>query len=71
MLPETVTVAAGSSASVAITVTLSARDIKYIEKYFENGIYVEGFITLDEVGGESISAPLPRILRRLARCTRD
>ena len=55
--PETVTVAAGSSVSVTVTVTLSARDIKYIEKYFENGIYVEGFITLDEVGGESISAP--------------
>lgn len=55
--PETVTVPAGASASVTVTVTLSDRDIRYIERYFENGIYIEGFITLDEVGGESISAP--------------
>ena len=55
--PKTVTVDANSSSSVTVTVTLSSRDIRYIERYFENGIYIEGFITLDEVGGESISAP--------------
>lgn len=57
--PESVTVAANSKTHVEVTITLSEDDVKYLEKYFENGIYVEGFVTLDNAdeNGVDLSAP--------------
>ncbi len=55
--PESVTVPANSSVNVTITITLSNRDRKYIEKYFENGIYIEGFVNLTAEGEVTLSAP--------------
>ena len=42
-----VTVSAGKSASVTVTVTLSDADKEYLNSSFENGMYVEGYIILD------------------------
>lgn len=56
--PETVTVGANAKTHVEVTVSLSDADVQYIEKYFENGIYVEGFVTLEHsADGVDLSAP--------------
>lgn len=39
-----ITVPANGSAKVAVTVTLSADDMAYMDAYYPNGIYVEGFV---------------------------
>lgn len=54
-----ITVPAGGSTEVSVTITLTEEDIAYIEKYFPNGIYVEGFVTLTagEENGIDLSAP--------------
>ncbi|MBQ8416065.1 MAG: S8 family serine peptidase, partial [Clostridia bacterium] len=41
-----ITVAAGATADVKVTVTLSDADKKYLNDSFENGMYVEGYIVL-------------------------
>ncbi len=45
-----ITVPAGSTTEVTITITLSDYDKHYLEENFENGGYVEGFITLHSDG---------------------
>ena len=54
-----ITVPAGGATEVSVTITLTEEDIAYIEKYFPNGIYVEGFVTLTagEENGVDLSAP--------------
>ena len=47
---QSVTVAAGSKATVKMTITLTDEDKKYLDDSFENGMYVEGFVTLDAKG---------------------
>ena len=39
-----VTVPAGGSVSVTVTVTLSDEDMAYMDAHYENGVYAEGFI---------------------------
>ena len=56
---KTITVAAGESASVTVTVTLSDSDKAYLDKSFENGMYVEGFITLTAKSGTDIDLNVP------------
>ena len=48
---DKVTVAAGEEAKVTLTITLSSKDKKYLDKSFENGMYVEGFVMLDAQSG--------------------
>lgn len=43
-----ITVPAGETVDVSLTVTLSASDRRYIERYYEYGGYVEGFVFLTE-----------------------
>ena len=43
---STVTVQAGTKCDVTITITLGQEDKAYLDTYFENGMYVEGFVTL-------------------------
>ena len=45
-----VTVNAGSKATVTVTITLTDGDKKYLDESFKNGMYVEGFVTLDAEG---------------------
>ncbi|MBR4934221.1 MAG: S8 family serine peptidase, partial [Clostridia bacterium] len=54
-----VTVEAGKSAKIKITLTLSDADKAYLNSTFENGMYVEGFITFDnmEENGVDLNAP--------------
>lgn len=43
---DQVTVPAGGSTTVYVTVTLSQEDKQYMDTYYENGIYVDGFVRL-------------------------
>ncbi|MBR2929724.1 MAG: leucine-rich repeat protein [Clostridia bacterium] len=45
-----VTVGAGKQATVTLTVSLTDEDKKYLDESFKNGMYVEGFVTLDAEG---------------------
>ena len=53
------TVSAGATATVTVTITLSDEDKDYLNKSFKNGMYVEGFVTLDAVEGTSIDLNVP------------
>ncbi len=55
----TVSVPAGETAKVTVTVTLSDADKKYLNDSFANGMYVEGYVTLDakEEGSVDLSVP--------------
>lgn len=54
-----VTVEQGKSAKVTVQVTLSDQDKDYLNKSFANGMYVEGFITLDGSASSLISLNIP------------
>ncbi len=54
-----VTVKAGEVAEVEAKITLSSKDKKYLDESFENGMYVEGFVTLDAVSGTEIDLSVP------------
>ncbi len=56
---SSVTVAADSVATVEARITLSDADKKYLDESFENGMYVEGFISLDAVSGTDIDLGVP------------
>ncbi len=55
----TLTVNGNSIADVVVTITLSDADKKYMDDSFENGMYVEGFVTLDctEESGIDLNVP--------------
>ncbi len=46
-------VEAGETATIQVTLTLSAEDKAYMEENYENGIYVEGFVRCYEVDGSA------------------
>lgn len=52
-------VEAGASANVRMTITLSDSDKKYLNESFKNGMYVEGFVTLRAVSGTDINMSVP------------
>ncbi|MBQ8518613.1 MAG: leucine-rich repeat protein [Agathobacter sp.] len=54
-----VTVKAGEAAEVTVKITLSKEDKKYLNESFENGMYVEGFITLDAKSGTKVDLNVP------------
>lgn len=54
-----VTVAAGGNAKVTVTIELSDDDKKYLDDSFENGMYVEGFLTLTATDGTLIDLNVP------------
>jgi len=55
-----VTVPVGETKTVNVTLKLSDDEIKYIEKNFVNGMYVEGFVKLvaDKVGDKKVQCDL-------------
>ncbi len=55
---NSVTVAAGEKATITLTVTLTEEDKNYLDTSFENGMYVEGFVTLD-ANGEATDLNVP------------
>ncbi|MBO5439847.1 MAG: leucine-rich repeat protein [Clostridia bacterium] len=54
-----ITVEAGKTVDVKVTITLSDEDKKYLDDSFKNGMYVEGFITLDAVSGTDVDLGFP------------
>ena len=53
------TVNGGATATVQVTITLSDADKDYLNRSFENGMYVEGYITLTAVSGTSVNLSAP------------
>ena len=56
---QKLTVEAGKSAKVTVTVTLSDSDKAYLDASFENGMYVEGYITLTATAGTEVNLSVP------------
>ncbi len=56
---NTISVNGKTDAKVTVTVTLSDSDKKYLDKSFENGMYVEGFIVLTAQSGTEVSLSIP------------
>lgn len=54
-----VTVAAGQTAKITVTLTLSDADKAYMNAGFKNGIYVEGFITFDNTKADGVDLNVP------------
>ena len=54
---ETVTVAAGSSVDVTVNIKLTEEDKQWIDTYFPNGNYVEGFVYLESEDEVTLSLP--------------
>ncbi len=49
----------GADAKVSVKITLSDKDKEYLNKSFKNGMYVEGFITLNAKSGTEIDLNVP------------
>ncbi len=56
---NTLTVAAGECATVSIKITLTDENKKYLDESFKNGMYVEGFVTLDAKDEETVDLSVP------------
>ncbi len=54
-----ITVPAGGKADVQVTITLSDADKAYLNESFENGMYVEGFLTLKALSGTDVNLSVP------------
>ena len=54
-----ISVDAGSSVDVKVTITLSDADKAYLDASFANGMYVEGFLTLTASKGTDIDLSVP------------
>ena len=56
---DKLTIAAGESAKITVRVTLTEEDKKYLNDSFENGMYVEGYVTLEALEGTDIDLNAP------------
>lgn len=54
-----ITVAAGDSAKITVTVTLTDENKAFLDQSFANGMYVEGFITLTAKSGTEVDLSVP------------
>ncbi|MBQ9700481.1 MAG: S8 family serine peptidase, partial [Lachnospiraceae bacterium] len=54
-----VTVDGGKDATVTMKITLTKENKKYLDESFENGMYVEGFVTLKAKKGTKIDLNIP------------
>ncbi len=54
-----VTVDAGTEAKITATITLTEEDKAYLDASFENGMYVEGYITLTATKGTDVNMSVP------------
>ena len=50
---------AGSEAKVTVTITLTEENKTYLDESFANGMYVEGYITLQATKGTDVSLSVP------------
>lgn len=56
---NTVTVGGSKDATITVEVTLTDGDKKYMRDNFENGIYVEGFVSLDANDDKGVDLSIP------------
>ncbi len=56
---DKVRVGKGKEAKVTVKITLSDEDKEYLDKSFENGMYVEGFVTLEAKSGTKVDLNVP------------
>ena len=56
---QKITVNAGEKADVTVKIVLTEEDKQYLDASFENGMYVEGFITLEAVSGTKVDMNIP------------
>ena len=56
---KNVTVEGGKDAKVTVKVTLTDADKAYLNSSFENGMYVEGYVTLTATSGTDIDLSIP------------
>ena len=54
-----ITVGANQTATVTVKITLSDADKAYLNNSFENGMYVEGFVTLTALEGTTVDLNVP------------
>ena len=54
-----VTVGAGQTAEITAKLTLSDADKAYLNSMFENGMYVEGFLTFENTDGDGVDLNAP------------
>jgi len=54
-----ISVAAGGTVDVTVTITLTDENKAYLDKSFENGMYVEGFVTLENADKDAVSLSVP------------
>ncbi len=54
-----VTVGAGETAKITVNITLSDADKEYLNKSFENGMYVEGYVILKATDADEVSLSVP------------
>ncbi|MBQ8341298.1 MAG: leucine-rich repeat protein, partial [Clostridia bacterium] len=54
-----ITVPAGTTANVTVTITLSDADKQYLNESFENGMYVEGFVVLNAPDENVVDLSVP------------
>ena len=54
-----ITVAAGETAKISVTLTLTELDKAYIDASFENGMFVEGFVTFDNTEEKGVDLNVP------------
>ena len=54
-----ITVEGGKTAKITVSIKLSAADKSYINSTFENGMYVEGFLTFDNTDANGIDLNAP------------
>ena len=56
---KNITVEGGKDAKVTVKITLTDADKAYLNSSFENGMYVEGFITLTATSGTDVDMGIP------------
>ena len=56
---DKISVKAGESVDVTVTITLSDEDKAYLDESFANGMYVEGYLTLEASKGTDIDLSVP------------
>ncbi len=56
---NTISVDGKSTAKVKVTITLTEENKNYLDTSFENGMYVEGFLTLEAKSGSEVNLNIP------------